>query len=78
MWKVVWACTTESTGPIRVARKSQPLGFCRELVPSHFMDFLIFSCCIFSMVVTRRFVAGSGSGSGESDQDAPVALKIIV
>lgn len=63
MWKVVWARTTESTRPIRVARKSQPLGFVGFglLILCRLSDVLSVS---FSMVVTRSFVVGSGSGSG--------------
>ena len=71
MWKVVWARTTESTGPIRVARKSQPLGLGRELVLCHIMDYQRSFWCLTRMVVTRRLETGSRLGSGAGSQDRP-------
>ena len=49
MWKVVWARTTGSIGPVRVARKSQPQGVvslcgCRNMcgvIPDAFDSFLV-------------------------------------
>ena len=81
MWKVVWSRTTESTGPIRVARKSQPLGFVGFGLPTlcYLSDDLYI---YFSMVVMRRVALGSGSGSrsgsGDGGLEVPVALEPVV
>ena len=73
MWKVVWTRTIESTGPICLARKSQPLGFSLELVPFHHMGYQRSLWCIIIMMVTRRFKPGSGSGSRVGNQDRHVS-----
>ena len=67
MWKVVCSRNIESTGPIRVARKSQQLGLSQKLILSFDAKCQIFSCYIFSMVVTRHAEGGSGSGSGSGE-----------
>ena len=43
------------------------------------MEYLISSWYVFSMVVTRRFVTGSGSGSGSGDggQEGPARPEVV-
>ena len=59
MWKVVWARTTESTGPVYAARKSQPLGLGWESVPSYGVEY------------SRRIETRSRLGLGVGNHDRP-------